>query len=427
MTHMTGSHLIRALTVDDKLGVDDVTILGLNYAPESSGIAPYTSGLANGLASLGLRVNVTTGFPHYPQWRIHRGFSGSTVKEEYGRLHITRLRHYVPRKPRLVNRLIMEVSYALRAVLADWKSPEIVIFVTPALFATGILSLRAWLQRLPTCVWVQDIYSLGVTETGASGSVSASLLRIVESTVLRRASRVVVIHDRFKRYLVRSLGVDPKNITVIRNWSHNTTAVDDDRNETRRSFGWRPEDVIVLHAGNMGAKQNLENVVLASRIAEERGSHVRFVLLGDGNQRGKLESMGMNSHLQFIRSLPDGEFERALAAADILLVNERPGLTEMSVPSKLTAYFGSGLPVIAATDKTSVTSEELALAGAGVQVEPAKPAALLAAAEELSANGGRAATFGVAGAKFRATYLSERVAIGDFCAVLRKALSEVCG
>ncbi|MBD0321819.1 MAG: glycosyltransferase WbuB, partial [Aldersonia sp.] len=46
-----------------------VKIVGINYAPETTGIAPYTSGLADGLAARGHRVEVLTGQPHYPQWR----------------------------------------------------------------------------------------------------------------------------------------------------------------------------------------------------------------------------------------------------------------------------------------------------------------------------------------------------------------------
>ena len=60
------------------------------------------------------------------------------------------------------------------------------------------------------------------------------------------------------------------------------------------------------------------------------------------------------------------------------LVNERVGLNEMAVPSKLTSYFSSGTAVIAATEATSTTAEEIEAAGAGVRVEPGDPAALVA-------------------------------------------------
>jgi hypothetical protein len=44
--------------------------IGINYAPEPTGIGPYTTGMAEGLARRGWGVDVITGFPHYPWWRI---------------------------------------------------------------------------------------------------------------------------------------------------------------------------------------------------------------------------------------------------------------------------------------------------------------------------------------------------------------------
>ena len=52
----------------------DVAILGLNYPPEHTGIAPYTGGLAVGLRRRGFRVTAHVSHPHYPQWQIHEGY-----------------------------------------------------------------------------------------------------------------------------------------------------------------------------------------------------------------------------------------------------------------------------------------------------------------------------------------------------------------
>ena len=303
-------------------------------------------------------------------------------------------------------------------MFADWGRPDVVVLVTPALFAAGLATVRARLTGTRTCVWVQDIYSLGVSESGTGGRLAGRVLTWIESRILRSASSVVVIHDRFKRHLVDGLGVDPSKVEVVRNWSHIDCAETGGRDDIRRARNWAPDDIVVLHAGNMGAKQGLENVVEASRLAAASGSPVRFVLLGDGNQREALEMMGTNSRLQFIDPLGDDEFMPTLRAADILLVNERPGLTEMSVPSKLTSYFSTGRPVLAATDVSSVTAEEMALARAGVRVDAADPAALLAQAEVLGRDQLACVEYGGSGLAFRAGYLTEENALERFERVL---------
>lgn len=401
-----------------------VTIIGINSAPEPTGIAPYTSALAAGLAHSGDHVQLVTGYPHYPQWRIQPGYTGLTRREIANEVHITRVRHTVPASPRLVNRLLMEITFGMRAIFSRWSRPDALIVVSPALFSSAIGLVRARLSRVKCYVWVQDIYSLGISETGRGGGAAAALLRRIERWTLKSGTGVVVIHERFKRYLVDELGIDAAAVTVIRNWTHLAGDGPGGAAETRRQHGWSADDVVVLHAGNMGAKQGLENVIAASQLAAQANSRVRFVLLGDGNQREQLRSMGGNDRLQYLAPLPDAEFLATLGCADILLVNERPGLTEMCVPSKLTSYFSTGLPVIAATDVSSITAEELALAGAGLRVDAGDPAALLAAAETLASDPELRERYGRAGLDFRREYLAADSAVRRFVELLHGRSSE---
>ena len=133
---------------------------------------------------------------------------------------VTRTRHPVPARPALVNRTVMEVVFGLRAAAARWGRPDVVVLVTPALFSSAIASVRARLGRTPSVAWVQDIYSLGVAQSGTGGGFAGRVARAIEGRLLRSASGVIVIHDRFKRYVVAELGVDPDRVTVVRNWTH---------------------------------------------------------------------------------------------------------------------------------------------------------------------------------------------------------------
>ena len=128
---------------------------------------------------------------------------------------------------------------------------------------------------------------------------------------------------------------------------------------------------MALHAGNMGYKQGLENVVTAAELASRSGSRARFVLLGDGNQRaGWKQPVPVSGLWSSCHRSARTEFPAALGAANVLLVNERPGVAQMAVPSKLTSYFRSGKPILAATDVSGFTAGELAASGAGVCVQP---------------------------------------------------------
>ena len=357
-----------------------------------------------------------TAHPHYPEWRVRDGYGGWRRTETISGVPVARLSHYVPGRPSGVRRLISEVSFGARLLVERWGAPDVVLLVSPALFSSAAAGLRLRLSRRRTAhaVWVQDLYSAGVVESGQGGRFVARIMRSVESSALRGATGVAVIHDRFRDYVIDELGVEQQRVEVIRNWSHVQHAVGVDRAAVRAGYGWGDE-CVVLHAGNIGVKQGLVNVVEAARLADAEQRPVRFVLLGDGNQRAEVQAaaQGIRS-VQFIDPLPDGEFEHALASADVLLVNERPGMAEAAVPSKLTSYFSTGLPVIAATDLGSVTAAEIAASGGGVRVDAGRPRALVDAVLALHADPDGRAAYGAAGRAFRASTLDEDAAVTRF-------------
>ncbi len=396
-----------------------VTVIGLNYTPEPTGIAPYTAGAASGLREQGDEVEAITGYPHYPQWRVSPDYTGWSQHDQVDGVDVLRLRHPVPSSGQLVQRAVMEIVFGLRSILRSWGRPDSVLTISPALLSSALVVARAQLTRVPVVVWVQDIYTLGSSQTGATSAV-ARALQAVESWTLKHATRVIGIHPRFARFLTSELGVPREHIDVVRNWTH----VNSDGGrcpELRARLGWGEDETIVLHAGNMGSKQNLQNVVRASRLAHQRGSKIRFVLLGDGHVRTTLEAMDANPNLQFIDPLPEDEFEMALTSADILLVNELPGMTEMSVPSKLTSYFNTGLPVLAAVDAGSITADEMARSGGGLRVDPDDPEALLDGAQRLHDDPEEAAAMGNSGKQYRARELNASASVQGIRESLRRA------
>lgn len=400
-----------------------VLIVGLNYSPEHTGIAPYTAGMARALRDAGWDTDVITGLPHYPQWSIHEGYpKNGNGYEVVDGVPVLRVPHPVPHDAGQLRRLGMEIVFGLRAVTAPWGNPDVVVLITPALFASAIVRVRAALTRTPVIAWVHDIYTAGLAETGAAGGPVTRLMRAVEGTFLRSCSGVVVIHDRFSDYLRRHMGVAADRVTTVRNWTHISEAPGVDTDALRRRFGWRPGDVVVLHTGNMGAKQDLANVAAAAEVAQRTGAPLRFVLMGGGHQRPQLEELAERTpRFEVLPSVDEDTYAGLLRAADILLVNERPGLTEMCVPSKLTSYFTADRPVLAAVEAEGPSAAELAAADAGIRVRPGDPEALVAGAttlhEEWISTGGATHR---GGRRYVRDVLSRDAAVRSFTSALRR-------
>jgi glycosyltransferase involved in cell wall biosynthesis len=162
----------------------------------------------------------------------------------------------------------------------------------------------------------------------------------------------------------------------------------------------------------MGVKQGLENIVDAARLADERGAPVQFILVGDGGERERLGRYACGiARLSFVDPLNNEDYRLALGAADVLLVNERAGVSEMALPSKLTAYFDAERPIVAATDPSGITAAEISSADAGVLVPAGDPVALLDAVLALREDPDAAARYASNGRQHRNATLNERDAM----------------
>jgi colanic acid biosynthesis glycosyl transferase WcaI len=384
-----------------------VLVYSIYFAPEATGIAPYTTRLAEHLAERGAEVEVVTGFPHYPAWRLHPGYErGLRRRERVGAVTVTRARQRTPRRHNGATRILYEVTWLLNGITLRPRPADLVIGVTPNLAGAALAWRAAVRSAAPLGLIVQDLTGPAAAQSGITGgALIPTVTRRLEGVLLRAADRVAVVSDGFVPYL-RDVGVSADVVHEVRNWAR-TAPVDTGRDEARRRVGFPLDRPVALHAGNMGAKQALEVLVDAARLAPD----LDVVLMGDGNQRRRLEAAAAG--LTNLRMLPlqaDDEVPYVLAAADVLLVNERASVRDMALPSKLTAYFTSGRPVVAAVRPDGVTAREVGRAG-GVVVAPEDPAAVVEAVRRLLAGPDLAARLVSSARTHAAAVLSERAGL----------------
>ncbi len=404
-----------------------VLIASLNYAPEETGIAPYSTKLAEHLASRGYRVTVLAGMPHYPAWRVSPEYAGQTsLVEARNGVEIRRRSHYVPAKQSAWRRGLYEVT-SLRMALDAMRlpRPDAVLGVVPSLSGGIVARAAAARFRVPYGLIFQDLVGKAAEQSGVSGGGRVSgVVRTAEGWAARGASAVGVISEGFRPYL-ESMGVDPARIRRLRNWTHTGEATIE-RAAMRAELGWRDDAVVCLHAGNMGYKQGLENVVEAARLAQRARSPLLFALMGDGNQRNAIARLVAKYALTNVRIVPlqpAETFASVLAAADMLLINQRGSVDDMSLPSKLTSYFASGRPVVAAAAAHSETARELAWSGGGLVVHPDDPAELLEALVRVSNDPGLRAHMAQSAWKWSAERLTEEAALRGYEQMLASVLA----
>lgn len=391
--------------VHNGLSGREIVVVGVNFAPEHTGIAPYTTQACKHLASLGAHVSVLSGVPHYPNWSVPSAYRRKIrTIEQHDDVTVHRLWHTVPQRQSARSRATYELTFGAHVLVAGGSArPNVVLAVVPSLAGAAAAARIAQRSKAPFVVWVQDLMGPAASQSGiAGGGRIARATAALENWVLRQASDVVVVSAAFRQY-VSAAGVPDKRIQLVPNWTHVRNS-EQNRAHVRQRLGWAEDEVVALHSGNMGLKQGLENIVEAARRAEHP---VRLVLMGDGNQRSTLEALGRNVHrLQFLPPAEPGDFPAVLGAADVLLLNERASAVDMSLPSKLTSYLSVGVPVVAAVPADGGTAAEVRRSGGGVLVAPEDPTALLDAIERLGSDPERRAALGIAGATHAREHLT---------------------
>lgn len=368
-----------------------VLLVTTNYWPEPTGIAVYTTDLAETLQTEGHRVTVLTSLPHYPWWQVPSEFAHLTEGTgSRNDVSVIRANHLIPTKMDALLRLRFESSlwWNLRRVSKSMLSNDfdLVIACIPTV-AAGIVGKRiAKMLGIPFGLIVQDLSGAGAKQSGLrGGAVISKIAHFVEGKALHGANALVVVSPAM-RDVVSALGVPESRITQITNYSARPIA-SVDKTSARAKFGWASQDFVVIHTGNMGAKQDLENVVRAAD-ALQTGSYIKIYLVGHGNQEASLKALcSGKSNIAVMPAVSNADYSALLSAADLLLVNERSTQMEMSLPSKLTSYLYSERPVIASVPRGGATWKFLD--GVAELVEAGDPKALASKIEELSRNPSR--------------------------------------
>ncbi|MFG2355932.1 glycosyltransferase [Streptomyces sp. NPDC048521] len=402
-----------------------VLLVSTNYAPEHTGIGPYSTGIAEHLAACGAEVDVLAGMPHYPAWRVHDDYRGRwRMVEHRGGVRIHRRRGYVPSQQTAVRRAAYELSLlAHGSVRPPAGRPDLVLSQMPSL-AGGVIGNRAARRHgVPHVVVVQDLMGAAAAQSGITGGGRvASLATGTEARILRSAALVGVVHESFLDR-VTTAGVPTARVRIVPNWTH-AGAPTGDRRTVRARLGWGHEECVVLHAGNMGLKQGLDVLIDTARLAARRTPRIRVVLMGDGSRRAHLASLAADlPNVDLLPPAADADFTDVLAAADVLAVTQRASVLDMSLPCKLTSYFTSGRPVVASVTTTGGTADEVRRSGAGVVVPPEDPEALYGAVRALVQDPGRAAALGARGPAYVRERLSPRAGLGRITALLSEALA----
>ena len=396
-----------------------VAIVGINYAPDPSGIPVYTTGLAEYLAGQGHTVSVYTGFPYYPRWTKAPEDQGRLFRREVRR-GVTVRRHYlyVPARPSALKRMLHELSIVCYVTLGYLLGPraELTVIVSPPLFIGIPVALIARLKRSRTIFHVQDLQPDAAVDLGMlKPGPLTKFFFFVEKVTYRLVDHVSTISYGMMEKIA-SKGVPRQKLALFRNWAHDDLVKPMESNTWYRQEWNLGTKFVVLYSGNMGVKQGLDSLIDAA--AELRGNRdIVFVVVGDGGEKSLLmqrtREMGLDN-IQFHSLQPMERLSELLATADVAVVPQKRGVKDIVLPSKLGNLLASGRPVIAGADADTEFGRIVAESGCGILVEPGNAGQIAAAIADLSVERNECLRMGKEGRRYMESNFGSRSILDGF-------------
>jgi colanic acid biosynthesis glycosyl transferase WcaI len=405
-----------------------VTVWGINYAPELTGIAPYNRALCEHLQNTGHEVRMVTTFSYYPVWKKSAADRGRLFRTDViNGVKVFRCWHYVPDRVTTLKRIVHEASFITTTFLRllTLPRPDIYVVVSPPLLLGLAARVLQIFRPCPSVFHVQDLQPDAAVGLGMlKPSTFTRLLYRLEAMAYRHAAAVSGISYGMLEAFTKKGVPAAKQIYFPNGATLPAQNNLPSRGKFRARHGFKADEFLAIYSGNLGVKQGLDILVEA---AEHLGATpVRIVICGDGAIRPKLEAAIQQKNLKNITLLPlqpDQEYQEMLADADVCLVTQQTGAGAAFLPSKLLTVLALGRPVIGVADETSALRLAMAEGGFGKCVQPGDAKSLCEILQALADNQTELQRYGSNGRQHVEQFSFDKV-LPRFVADLEKLLKK---
>jgi putative colanic acid biosynthesis glycosyltransferase WcaI len=277
-------------------------------------------------------------------------------------------------KRNFLRRFLQERAYGAKAAteMARFR-PDLIISGNTPIEVQAVIQKICRRSGMPFLLWMHDVYSIGIksvlSKAPVIGELVATRYALLERSVARQSEGIVVISDEFRK-LLAGWGVDLDRVTVIENWG--TVPIgplpqkDNDWAARHGLLGKR----VLLYSGTLGFKHNPRVFLdLAREFRDDPDVRIVVISEGYGAEWLSLQSYEFPS-LVVLPFQSEHDFQKAMAAADILIAILVRDAAQFSVPGKVLTYMCAGRPILAAISAENLAARTLLAASAGMIADP---------------------------------------------------------
>lgn len=280
---------------------------------------------------------------------------------------------------RFWNMLAFAYKVYKKNALKEEEKPDLIWGSSPHLFAALTACLLAKRLRVPFILEVRDLWPQSLIDLGG---ISARhpvilLMRRIESYLYKQADKIISLLPAVAPYMIER-GASAEKIV----WLPNGAFLNNDVVPLKQK-----KDFKVLYAGSHGLANNLDYLLDAAKIMQEkyRDLPIQVQLLGDGPQKENLQARVLNesiNNVRFLDAVPKTQVYDYLSGADalIILLKASPLFHWGISPNKLFDYMAVARPIVFGIETSHNPVEQ---ASAGLTVSPNKAAEIADALVEL--------------------------------------------
>ncbi len=318
-----------------------ITIFSQHFWPENFRI----NDIAKKLKLLGVKLNVFTGKPNYPDGVISDKFkSFFPIEHNFKGINILRFPIIARGKASSVNLFLNYISFVISATFFSFffrKKFGDIFFVygtSPIFQAIPVIILKKFF-KIKLVLWVQDLWPDNLKDTGYVKNLF--ILKFVDYLVKKiyfSSDLILCQSDAFKKEIKKKTSTKLKILYNPSNYKF------DFKLKKKKSF------FDIYYTGNLGYGQNFDKILETFKDKKVLNEKIRLIIFGSGKNFYVIKKKIKDSNSKNIilkKAVSPSKLKIFMKNADcfILILNKGLGLSK-TIPAKFQTYLSFGKPII---------------------------------------------------------------------------------
>ncbi len=327
----------------------NILFLTDNFPPEGNAPANRTFEHCTEWQKKGAQVTVITCAPNFPKGKVFEGYKNKLYQTEMmDGIKVIRVWSYISANQGTFKRTLDYLSFCIMSFFASlFVKTDIIIATSPQFFTAISGYFAALFKRKPWIMEVRDLWPESIKAVNAiNQSKVIDFLEKVELFLYRKANRVVVVTEAFKKNIIER-GIDPAKIDVIKNGVVLDKYQAQEKDLDLLKKLQLDQKFVLGYLGTHGMAHKLDFILRCA--AKVKDPQIHFLFIGAGAMKETLLQLKEElqlTNVTMLAPIPKKEVVDYISIIDVALVPLKKSDTFKTViPSKIFENAAMGKPI----------------------------------------------------------------------------------